>query len=494
MNHARRLAVAVSAVAVLVAVGLVAHAWWVSRIPGTYSVMQFATVDDGGAAAAQRLGALPAARLASVSTLTGSARGVPDARFTLTAEHARVRLSSGKLLDALTFNGRLPGPELRVHTGDLVQVTLRNRDVKGGVTIHWHGVDVPNAADGVAGVTQNAVPVGGSYVYRFRANQTGTFWYHTHQDSQTGVARGLYGAFVIEPRTPPPPGSLDLTAIAHSLHGIRVLNADDRLVSRRVRPGTQVRLRLVNSNDSTETLALVGTPFKVLAVDGTDLHGPAEVERRLLEVPAGGRFDVGFAMPGSPVRLELFAAKAALVFSPDGRVAAPSPFPYWPDFDPFGYGSPAPTPFGASSHFDRAFVLKVQRKLGFENGRPGFHWAINGGVYPRVPMLVVSAGDLVKLTIVNDTKVIHPMHLHGHHVLVLSRNGIPDRGSPWWADTLKVDAGDTYVLAFRADNPGLWMDHCHNLRHASAGLAMHLMYAGVSTPFVIGGPAHNTPE
>ena len=139
-------------------------------------------------------------------------------------------------------------------------------------------------------------------------------------------------------------------------------------------------------------------------------------------------------------------------------------------------------------------MLKIQKKLGFENGRPGFHWAINGGLYPHVPMFVVSRGDLVKMTIVNDTNAVHPMHLHGHHMLVLSRNGVADHGSPWWSDTLEIDPGDRYEVAFRADNPGLWMDHCHNLRHATAGLTMHIMYAGVWTPFQIGGKAHNNPE
>jgi FtsP/CotA-like multicopper oxidase with cupredoxin domain len=199
-------------------------------------------------------------------------------------------------------------------------------------------------------------------------------------------------------------------------------------------------------------------------------------------------------MPGRPVRLALFASDAVLVLTPDGRAGAAPEFPFWPDFDPFGYGSPAPVPFGAGAHFDRSFTLRITKKFGFADGRPGFHWAINGDVYPHVPMFMVERGDLVKLTIANDTKVIHPMHLHGHHMLVLSRNGVANRGSPWWSDTLKVDPGDTYVVALRANNPGLWMDHCHNLRHASAGLTMHVMYAGVTTPYVIGGAAHNRPE
>ena len=488
MRLAGRLSVVVVSAAVLVAVAFFARGWWNSRLPGTYNVMQYGVSDDGGASSAV------AARLVSVARLTGSAAGAPDDRFTLTAEHARVRLESGKVVDALTFNRHVPGPELRVHTGDLVEVVLRNKDVKEGVTIHWHGVDVPNAEDGVAGVTQNAVPVGGRYVYRFRVHQTGTFWYHTHQESAAGVKHGLYGAFVIEPRESPPAGSVDLTVVAHTLDGVRMLNADDLSRLRRVRAGTRVRLRIVNSNDTTESLALIGTPFEVLAVDGTDLHGPTPVDRRLIAVAAGGRYDLGFTMPRTPVELELFASAAALVLSPDGRASRAPAYPYWSDFDVFGYGSPLDTPFTAASRFDRSFVLRIQRKLGFENGWPGFHWALNGRFYPHVPMFIVDEGDLVKMTIVNDSAAVHPMHLHGHHMLVLSRNGVPDRGSPWWADTLEVDPGMRYVVAFRADNPGVWMDHCHNLRHATAGLTMHLMYRSAYTPFEIGGPAHNEPE
>ena len=115
-------------------------------------------------------------------------------------------------------------------------------------------------------------------------------------------------------------------------------------------------------------------------------------------------------------------------------------------------------------------------------------------MYPNVPMFVVEEGDAVEVTIENHSSSVHPMHLHGHRMLVLSRDGVASTGSPWWTDTLDVDPGDTYRLAFRADNPGIWMDHCHNLRHAAAGLTMHLAYAGVTTPYRVGGTAHNHPE
>lgn len=86
------------------------------------------------------------------------------------------------------------------------------------------------------------------------------------------------------------------------------------------------------------------------------------------------------------------------------------------------------------------------------------------------------------------------MHLHGHHLLVLGRDDVAVSGSPWWVDTLNVEAGERCEVAFRADNPGIWMDHCHNLRHAADGLTMHVMYAGVTTPFNIGDTTHNEPE
>ena len=77
-----------------------------------------------------------------------------------------------------------------------------NESVPAGVVLHWHGVEVPGAMDGTAGVTQDAVPPGGEFVYRFRADHAGTFWYHSHQVTHEQVERGLFGALVITPRTP----------------------------------------------------------------------------------------------------------------------------------------------------------------------------------------------------------------------------------------------------------------------------------------------------
>jgi FtsP/CotA-like multicopper oxidase with cupredoxin domain len=478
-----------SAVVLLVAVvAVLAKAWYDSRIPDTYSVMDYGWVDDGGGSALDPHVAHGGGT--SVADLRGPV-GTPNATYTLVAKQAAIRLASGRSVDALTFNGRSPGPELRVRQGDLVEVELVNEDVEQGVTIHWHGVDVPNAEDGVAGVTQDAVLPGERYVYRFRADQVGTFWYHTHQVSSKEVRKGLFGALVIEPRLPDP--GLDLTAVVHTFDGIPTLNLNDSPGRREAAAGTTVRVRLVNTDSFEQTFTVSGTPFRVLAIDGTDLVGPTELENVALSVAAGGRLDVGYAQPSRSVRVGLQDTGAAVAIGPK-RAPIPAEQPATETFDPLTYGTPAPTPFDAASTYDRHFRLEVTRKLGFFDGRPGRQWAINGGIYPDVPTFVVEEGDLVEMEIANDTSVVHPMHLHGHHVLVLSRDGRAAGGSPWWSDTLNVLPGETYVVAFEADNAGIWMDHCHNLPHAAKGLTMHIAYAGVRTPFLVGAERHNTPE
>ena len=121
-------------------------------------------------------------------------------------------------------------------------------------------------------------------------------------------------------------------------------------------------------------------------------------------------------------------------------------------------------------------------------------WSINGRLFPHVPMYVVREGDVVVMHIDNHSGEVHPMHLHGHHEVVLARNGVAATGSPWWVDSLNVLPNESYDIAFVANNPGIWMDHCHNLDHAAEGLVTHLTYLGVTTPYRLGGRTGNRPE
>jgi len=501
-------------VSVLAALALIGGASFVyaarsSRLPDRLSMMSHDNIDLGGGPAPMPGMAMDHAGAAhatiSVADLTGDTAGAPDATFTLTAEQQPIRLSSGAAIDAWTFNGQLPGPELRVRQGDLVEVTLVNKDIAEGVTIHWHGLDVPNAEDGVAGLTQNAVHPGQTYTYRFRVvNQPGSYWYHSHQLSSEQVKRGLFGPLLILPKTDTSQ-TQDITVMAHTWQTpsgpVPAFGIADTLQRQAVAPGTPVRLRLVNTDNNTvtdtepRTFTLSGTPFQVAAIDGTDLSGPTNLDNVRLPLAAGGRYDITFAMPDHVVQLsDLGNLTAGLLLSPDGSGAAVSVPADGPLFDPAVYGTPAPTPFDRSSHFDREFTLILDDGPRFYDGQLFPRPTINGQVFPHTPMLVVRRGDLVKMTFINRSHNDHPMHLHGHHALVLSRNGQPIVGSPWWTDTLEIKPGEIFEVGFRADNPGIWMDHCHNLDHAAAGMTMHLAYEGVTTPYLVGHASGNQPE
>ena len=462
--------------------GVLGWQWWQSRLPARYDVMEYGVVDRGGGPPAEHVHF-------SIADTKVPAAGTPDVRLTLTAEKSRIRLATGKEVDAWTFNGRAPGPEIRVQRGQLLEVTLVNKDIDDGVTIHWHGLDVPNTEDGVAGVTQDAVPPGGRHVYRFRPEQVGTFWYHTHQNASDGVEKGLYGALVVMRETPPEKEE-DIAAPVHTFSGHVAIGTNDGLERRAVRAGVPVRLRLIDTDSSPARFRLSGMKPFVVAIDGAEIDPAPVPAGEAIEIGAGGRYDLWFQQPTGVAAVELVGSEAGLVFSPDGKgepVAAASSRSV---FDPASREQARPARLG--SRFDRTFQLEISKKVGFLDGRPGRHWALNGKLYPRVPMFEVEKGDLVRIDLVNDSSGVHPMHLHGHHILVLSRNG--KAVAPWSTDTLEMLPHERYTVAFRANNPGLWMLHCHNLEHAADGLSMHLMYAGATTPFRAGKSAHNDPE
>ncbi|MET8040453.1 multicopper oxidase family protein [Micromonospora sp. NPDC005215] len=384
----------------------------------------------------------------------------PTRRFTLTAGTATVRVS-GRDVAAWAFNAQVPGPELTATVGDVVEVTLRNRDIGRGVTLHWHGYDVPNSQDGVPGVTQAAVLPGQEFVYRFRAHQAGTYWYHTHSVSDVGVRMGLYGVLVVRPG---PTVGLDVTVPVHTLAG-RALPAPR---TERVEAGDPVRLRLINTDSTTHRYALAGTAFRVAAIDGADLRGPTSLVDTAVLIPAGGRYDLVFTAPATPVALFV---DGRVVYS-TGPVSTPAGD--WPVLDPLRYGAASAVPW---SRFDRHFTMVLDRGLDLHDLLPRYAHTVNGAADPDIPPQVVRLHDAVRFTIVNRSPVVHPWHLHGHHVLVLSRDGRPATGSPLWLDSFDVRPGEVWEVAFRADNPGVWANHCHNLAHADAGMTLHLMYA-----------------
>ncbi len=464
---------AIAVVASFAVLGPIGYFFVDSLVPSTYDMATMGYADNGGGPDAHRHGSGGL----SVADLKGPS-GPAQVSVTLTA-----RKEGGRF----TLNHRTPGPEIRATVGQLIQVTLINESVPDGVTLHWHGVDVPNAEDGVAGVTQDAVRTGGRYEYRFVAQDAGTYWYHSHQVSHEEVRLGLFGTLVVEPATPFPVGSDPVLAV-HTYHGKRTINGAAGVSALAARVGEKIRARVVNTDAAPFRAWISGAGYTVAAVDGRDVHDPSPLRDAEVLVTAGGRVDLEFTVPaGGAVRVDVGGGLAAVA---GNAPAGPEPKA---GVDLLRYGTPAPLGFDPAKA-DRHFRYKIGKAPGFLDGRPGLWWTVNGHMWPDVPMFMVTTGDIVQMTIVNSSGEVHPMHLHGHHAVVLSRNGVAATGSPWWFDSLDVADGDTYVIAFVADNPGIWVDHCHNLQHAADGLLAHLAYSDVTTPYRVGGKAGNTPE
>ncbi|MEU7875726.1 multicopper oxidase family protein [Dactylosporangium sp. NPDC049140] len=461
------------------------------------SLMPVESVTTGGGRV-RSAGSRPTRSVADLRGAGTPASGGTRQQHVLTARTARVRLPSGREVDAWAYNGQVPGPPITVTQGDLVEVALRNTDIQDGVTVHWHGYDVACGEDGVPGLTQNIVAPGEEFVYRFRADQVGTYWYHTHQVSDRGVRKGLYGTLVVTPRimqqADAAPGQVDLTLPVHTFDGTVVIGDSDQRTEHAVSAGAPVRLRLINTDSQPHHFALAGTPFRVAAVDGRDLHGPGEVSDVRLRLAASGRYDLVFVMPDRSVALVCDndrdgGLRLRAQDDPTGAGPGVEDTSGWPELDLLHYGTAAAVPFDTGAP-DRHFTMVLDRGVAMVDGAPTYAQTVNGRGHPSIPDQLVTEGDVVRFTVVNRSLETHPWHLHGHPVLILSRNRTPSSGSPLWMDTFDVRPGEVWDVAFKAANPGIWMNHCHNLPHADQGMMLRLRYDGVTTPFAHPPAAH----
>jgi FtsP/CotA-like multicopper oxidase with cupredoxin domain len=275
---------------------------------------------------AQRLDPSSLARGHAALARAASPEQPPQVReFTLDVVEAQVELAPGITVRAWTFNGQLPGPELRVREGDTVRVLVRNH-LPVPTSVHWHGVDVPNAMDGVPGVTQEAIPPEGSFTYEFVARPAGTRWYHSHQDPEVQVPLGLYGPLIIEPREPAPgqaapaPYARDYTImlgewalgltpeVATGAAGAAPLpthskevNFDFFLMNGRIgdaipplqiKPGERIRIRLINAGSLVHSIHLHGHQFKLIATDGNPVPPAAQLLKDTVTIGPAERYDL----------------------------------------------------------------------------------------------------------------------------------------------------------------------------------------------------------
>ncbi|MDX5360570.1 MAG: multicopper oxidase family protein [Alphaproteobacteria bacterium] len=413
--------------------------------------------------------------------------------------------------DAWAFGGRVPGQTLRVRRGEEVDVILSNA-LAEDTTIHWHGLRLPNAMDGVPHVTQAPVAPGETFRYRFTAPDAGTFWYHPHSRSYEQVARGLFGALVVEEETPPAVdrdllwvlADFRMTrdgAIAEDFDNRHDLTHAGRLGNtvtingmvpheEGVRAGERVRLRLVNAAVARGfTLRFGDMRPAVIALDGQPVPVHAAPGGRIVLTP-GQRADLILDFRGDPEDVvevvdEHYRGQAYRLVTLRYRQE-------WPLRTQFAE-TPSLTlnPLLAEPDFDRAETYVVEMGGGMMSGmssaivdgqdtglremvmRHGLAWAINGIAMTHdhlaQPLMTLGLGRSYVLDFRNDTAFEHPMHLHGHHFRVLRVNGEKVPHAPW-RDTVNVPPRGRAEVAFVADNPGDWMLHCHVLAHQHGGM------------------------
>ena len=390
----------------------------------------------------------------------------------------------------------VPGPLLEAKLGDRVIVHFRNQ-LPEETTIHWHGLRVPNAADGTPSA-QMPVPPGGSYDYEFVAIDPGLYWYHPHVRGDVQVEAGLYGP--IRVRTPLDEAidvannrvfvlddiklasSGKLATYTDNLDLMLGRQGNVVLVNGRLQPtiqaaaGSRERWRFVNTaNGRYFQLELPGHTFRVIGWDGGLLTAPYDAERLL--IAPGERYDVLVELTGStgedlalrtvhydrghnapdpgPIELMTIALGAP--------TSAPAPLPT-------SWGDTAPIAVDASTPRRRMLLQEDDSNP----GNPIF--TINGEAFPAITPLAGQSGRTEIWEIENASEMDHPFHLHGMSFQVLDASAQPKLPLAW-KDTVNVPLETTLSFAVQLGDPGRWMYHCHILEHAERGMMGELEVA-----------------
>jgi len=212
--------------------------------------------------------------------------------FDLTASVVQWEVSPGQRVEAWTFNGQVPGPQIRVREGDRVRVILTNK-LPESTSIHFHGLELPNAQDGVPFLTQPPIKPGATYAYEFVVPNAGSNMYHSHHNSAKQVGLGMLGAFVVEPRRPQRVERADVDYVLilnDGSHGF-TLNGKSFPATEpvAVKQGQRLRLRFMNEGMMIHPMHLHGMHMTVIAKDGWPAPAPWRCDT--LNTAPGERWD-----------------------------------------------------------------------------------------------------------------------------------------------------------------------------------------------------------
>lgn len=413
-----------------------------------------------------------------------------------------LEIAPGKTIKTTGYNGRVPGPILRVREGAPVNIKVIN-DAGYDDLIHWHGLYLPSLQDGAAEEGSPMIPVGESLIYSFTPRPAGTRWYHSHAMAMTDLNRSTYsgefGFMIVEPASdpgrydreillaarrwegewvsmqdirkgPPPNNGLEVMYRSATL-GQRMLGHDEPI---RVREGERILFRMLNAVATMDvSLALPGHRFTIVALDGNPVPNPTTVD--VLRLDAAERADVivemnnpGVWVFGSTNDMDRNMGMG-VVIEYENRKGDPqwtqAPKADW-DYAKFSRSTPAAMP-------DETIGLEFEKIPG---GHGGYNrWTINGKSWPETnPIFTVQQGKRYRLVMHNNSGDTHPVHMHRHSFEVTKVGGNSISGL--MKDTVSMTRFSTTEIDFLADKPGATFFHCHHQDHMDEGFAGLITY------------------
>jgi len=407
--------------------------------------------------------------------------------ITLTAREKKTALCR----DPLWVYDDFPFPVIRARKGEAMTVTLKNA-LKEHTSIHWHGIRLANAMDGVPYLTQLPVQPGESFTYRFTPPDAGTFFFHPHCNTVEQLGRGLIGALIVEDDAAQGDAVLILKdwRIGEDGAFLPFLTAKGasqagtfgtlRTINGQAAPAVahKGRVRLINADPTRiAEIGIEGAKARVIAIDGNAV-APFALES--WKFGPGMRLDL--AIEASEARLvDYFAAEPVLLATLTGGGKAAGGTPQaGTDFTgatrhtlELGAGvgatdlpSPPPVVLPDGRSIDVADSLCLAQ---------GAFWTLDGASWPGrdharlpPPLLTLKRGEKLVLEIANTTSRSHPIHIHGHTMQVLSTSLLARPKHR--ADTVLVLPNERVTVGFTADNPGNWMVHCHVVEHQETGM------------------------
>ena len=407
-----------------------------------------------------------------------------------------------------TYNGQTPGPEIRITHGDTVRVILDNQ-LPEATSIHWHGIRVPHAMDGVPGLTQPAIAPGETFTYEFTPPDAGTYWYHSHRRGNEQLARGLYGALIVEDPTEPDypidevwlvddwrineAGILDpdfdsSADIHHSGRWGELFTVNGSTQTRlHAAPGERIRLRIVNTANARVIRPDFGDLKPVvIAMDGLPVadNFPATA----VELAPGNRMDIDLTIPAdaqgdiiigdgftgiNPIEI----ARIDVTGDPVETPSFDPPTANVPDWSLAAGDEPDHTvTVTLYSEFAEASFEEQEDMLAGEQDAT-FRWELNGKAWPEPETINANRSELQKIRIVNDSGQLHPIHLHGQFFQLITRND--ERVTEGhYRDTVLMSAFETIEIVVAPYDTGTWLLHCHIQLHAEYGMAMLYQVSG----------------